>query len=366
MRSRVVTSLAFFLAACNGGASRPSSDLPVALTATPVLDLTLGTDDSVLIGRLNHAIRLPDNRIVAVDGDAMALAFLDSTGAMLQRVGREGAGPGEFQFPSWVGRCHSDSLFVWDAQLQRMSVFSATGSYAREFRVPLTRPFMFRCSPAGTIAAFADPPQAGGPPVPGAEYPVLRSRMLLFGIEGDSIGGVVDIPIGQERPLGALAAMAISDSQLFLGLNSSAALIVHSHGGREMVRESLSVAPRPPTDAEYHAELDRLAARMGGSAEMRARVRAMLAVAPKPEVLPLYRVLLLSGDRDATRWVVTSLEADSVTRLLGHSPTGRTYTLTLPGGIELFEIGADFLLGRLSDPDRGDRLLMYRFDRLAP
>ena len=35
-----------------------------------------------------------------------------------------------------------------------MSVLGVTGGYAREFRVPLTQPFTFRCSRSGAIAAF--------------------------------------------------------------------------------------------------------------------------------------------------------------------------------------------------------------------
>ena len=350
--------LGALLVGCGTGNSGPRPKAPIPLVATTILDLSLGDDDSVFIARLNHATRLPDGRIVALDGDAMTLVFLDSTGAFLERVGREGSGPGEFQFPSWVGRCHGDSLFVWDAQLKRMSVFAPSGHYAREFRVPLVQPFQFRCSPAGSIAAFDSPTTGGGPPVPGASYPVHRSRLVVFNAVGDSTGAVSDVPLGQERPLGSLAAMAFADSLLLLGISSSTLLTSHDLHGDQVAVESLALVARAPTDAEYEAELDRMAHGMGGSVEMRARIREMLAVAPKPDVLPLYRALLVSDD--ATRWLTISLVVDSVTRVLGRSPEGDEYILALPAGIELFEGGSNFLLGKISDADGNERLVMYR------
>jgi hypothetical protein len=61
--------------------------------------------------------------IIALDSDDKQLILFDTTGRELQRVGRNGGGPGEFRFPRGIFVLSGDSIAVWDMGLRRMSVF---------------------------------------------------------------------------------------------------------------------------------------------------------------------------------------------------------------------------------------------------
>lgn len=59
----------------------------------------------------------------------------DAQGRFLQRVGRVGAGPGEYQFPSDVLPMAGDSVLILDPQLQRATVVSPTLGATRQLRM---------------------------------------------------------------------------------------------------------------------------------------------------------------------------------------------------------------------------------------
>lgn len=61
------------------------------------------------------------------------IKVFDSNGVFVRRIGRLGAGPGEFQSPyhmGWVG----DTLWVYDGPLTRLSLFSQSGDFLGSVR----------------------------------------------------------------------------------------------------------------------------------------------------------------------------------------------------------------------------------------
>lgn len=60
----------------------------------------------------------------------------DADGRFLHAIGRSGSGPGEFRLPYMIG-AWSDSIWVWDAQLRRISVFDNRGLLARGTNIGL-------------------------------------------------------------------------------------------------------------------------------------------------------------------------------------------------------------------------------------
>jgi hypothetical protein len=348
-------------AACASQGSEPRGEPPFALEARVTLDLALGTDDSVVIGRLRHATRLPDGRIVALDSDRSALIFLDSTGMVVHRAGREGAGPGEFEFPSWLARCSGDSVFVHDPSLSRISVYTSAGRFVRQFTPPLAQPFRLDCNRHGMFAALDASAIPQGPAQPGVEPPDLHGALIVFNADGDSISAIPDLMIGQSRVLGPLASLAIYEDGMIVGSSDSAVFRRFSFTGAEVGRDTFPIARRPLSDSLYNAELDRMAGFGGAAAPMRARIREMLAASPKPATLPFYQQMLRSPD--GTVWLVTSISVEPSTILIGRRPDGTVHSLSLPAGFVVFEVGNDYLLGKGSDIDGSERLVMYRIGR---
>ena len=357
MKAMLAWSVTLLALGCGDGLSK-HSEARATLTVTPLLDLALHVDDSVLIGRLVHATRMTDGRIVAVDADGEQLVVLDSTGALLAHIGRPGAGPGEFDNPSWVGRCHGDSLFVWDASHARISVFDPLGGYVRQFTPPVASPFRMACNGLGLLAAFDASSVPFGPPRPGVEPEDLRGPLLIFNAAGDTLGGIAGVRIGQSRVLGPLASLGLRGDELFVGVSDSATFRRFNTQGTELARDTIPMQAQPMSDSVYQAELDRLSGFAGAMEPMRSRIREMLAGSPKPSHRPLYQSMFVSPN--GTIWLVTSLALDPTTTLLSRDASGRLSTAELPAGVEAFEIGDDYLLGRIRAEDGQERLVMYR------
>lgn len=80
--------------------------------------------------RIQDARRLHDGAIVVVDR-SRSLRLFDSDGRHVWTAGRAGDGPGEFRAPYIVRGLEPDSIVVWDAGPNRLTVFSSDGQLAR-------------------------------------------------------------------------------------------------------------------------------------------------------------------------------------------------------------------------------------------
>jgi hypothetical protein len=117
-----------------------------------------GGDPAYALDRVRMANRLPDGRIVILNGGSSELLFYDSTGLHLRTVGGAGLGPGEYRILVSVAVI-DDSLWVFDGGLGRVSVLELHGNYVRSFRLDPTadptRPLrLYRLAGALTDSSF--------------------------------------------------------------------------------------------------------------------------------------------------------------------------------------------------------------------
>lgn len=107
----------------------------------PQPSIVVGTEVSGLpLFKVNSAVRLSDGRIVVADGGLSSrVSVFSANGIYEGAVGRSGEGPGEFKWVTSLQVGPGDSLFVYDASLQRLTVFTPEGEVARTstFRIPL-------------------------------------------------------------------------------------------------------------------------------------------------------------------------------------------------------------------------------------
>jgi hypothetical protein len=98
------------------------------LSASPSIDIGVASGDPAYeLYRPRRVFRLRDGRIVIGDAGTMYVRYYDGAGRHLLDAGGRGAGPGEFQRLSWVGRLEDDSVLVYDQTLRRFTVFDADG-----------------------------------------------------------------------------------------------------------------------------------------------------------------------------------------------------------------------------------------------
>jgi hypothetical protein len=347
-------------AACGTDATAPV-DGPARIEATLALDLPMGDEDSVFVGALRDATRLADGRLAVLDGDRKAVLLLSSDGDLLATAGRAGAGPGEFQWPAWMGRCQADSLYVWDRGRSTVAIFAPEGSFVREFRPAVTSPFQPECLPDGRFVALDARAAADLPPGPNrGESSLIQGALVVMSPSGDSLTAHPDVVLGESKVFGAFAGLAVLPDRIVTGLNSSPGLERYSFAGTPLGRDSVPMVAVPYDDMRFAAMVDRQTGAVpNGDSTVRAMLREMLMSEGMPTHAPLFHTM--HGAPDGTVWWVTSLPVDSVTTMLGVREGVPVQTLELPAGIEVFEVGADYLLGKRTDGEGFERLVLYRW-----
>jgi len=353
-------ALALACGACGTGETAPTEG-PARLEATLALDLPMGDEDSVFVGSLRDATRLADGRVALLDGDRKAVLLLSSSGDLLATAGRAGAGPGEFQWPAWLGRCQADSLYVWDRGRATVAIFSPEGSFVREFRPAVTSPFQPECLPDGRFVALDARTAADLPPGPNrGESSLIHGALIVMSPSGDSLAAQPGVVLGESKVFGAFAGLAVLPDRIVTGLNASPSLERYSFDATPLGRDSVPMAVVPYDDARYTAMVDRQTGAVpNGDSTVRAMLREMLMSEGMPTHAPLFSTM--HGAPDGMVWWVTSLPVDSRTTLLGLRDGRPAHALTLPASIEVFEVGADYLLGKRTDGEGFERLVMYRW-----
>lgn len=81
------------------------------------------SDPQITFGRILDLDVDSRGRIYAADPDGAAVVVLDAQGKLLHTIGRRGAGPGEFRNLHGLQILPGDSLFSFDLDLARVSVF---------------------------------------------------------------------------------------------------------------------------------------------------------------------------------------------------------------------------------------------------
>lgn len=330
--------------------ARPPDGSRLAWRIGPEPSLSIGVlegDEPHMLFAVRDATRLADGRIVVVNGGSAELRFFDSNGRHLGTRGGRGEGPGEFRELGNVAPWPGDSLVAWFAPGWRMSVFDGDGNYGRTFGInDGTRPWRFRPdSPTsdGLFLAVLAPEDAdtlvlelrdGEGAVrsslgthPGSEPYLMHEgtnrEMLYWKIFGrEPVWGV----------WGDLVAVGVSSRYEIKALDADGSLT-------RIVRREHN--PRAVTSAEVEAHIE---GRRFFNESNRREYRSV----PVAEHFPAFTSIMsdaldhlwvreydLPGqDRPAPLWTVF----DSEGRVLGFVET--------PAGLSIYEIGADFILGK--------------------
>lgn len=191
--------------------------------------LTIGELDGapeVTFGNARDAGRLPDGRYYVGDEQAHTIRIFSQDGEFLQSAGREGDGPGELRWFLTVKPYRGDSLWVYDYNLSRVSIFGPDLEFARSFPNPLSVMDNYWITAAmedGQFLAYSPgtTPRGAGP----GPYPD-SSRIVVLAADGasaDTVGGfeIRTLQIGPEgRPspshLEATAVVAANGRRLLL------------------------------------------------------------------------------------------------------------------------------------------------------
>ena len=106
------------------------------VVSEPVLSIGTFQGDSIYqLFQVQGAKRLQDGRIAVANSGSGEIRVFDGDGRYLMSHGRKGEGPGEFERPALVGILGGDTLVVVDNQLRRISLIHPEEGFLESTRI---------------------------------------------------------------------------------------------------------------------------------------------------------------------------------------------------------------------------------------
>jgi hypothetical protein len=325
-------------------------------------------DLAVVVG----AMRQSDGTIVVADQGASQLKYFTRDGALRAAVGRKGEGPGEFRYLASLWACGGDSAFVEDIGARRVHVYDPAGTLARTFALlgpERNTAFSTSCSRRGQIlttgwgdlrqrkagayrpmvkVAFSSP--HGEPSTALGSFPGTE----MFGREQD----------GFPRRAGKWLRIAMAEGMAWLATNEDRD--VRGYG----TRGKLQLIIRRPGDEPAFSAADRdfikkLALDSALNESQRQYVEKELQAVELPDRPPAVSELI--ADATGHVWLRPHPRADRPNppwQVFG--PDGAYLgEVTLPAGVQVLEIGGDYVLGLRNDAGVGHTVLVLRLNKGA-
>jgi hypothetical protein len=334
------------------------------------------------------ATRLSDGTVAVANGGTSEIRLFDSHGNFQRAIGQTGAGPGEFSREDGPGlrflsHARGDTLLAWDLYRQRLSVFSANGDFIRSVRLRGTsRMYSLRglFRDRSMLLALTDPDVADRSSSSTNRQVV---RLVRFDSRGDSVQLIGDFP-GMEfyrtstaggpelqilPPWGRELYVAVAAERVYVATGASYEIAAYGGDGtlRQLIRKAH--APLAVTDAVASDLIDRMAedlvARAPSSLQktLAPEVRRALTGLRRPKTFPPYKGLVV--DAETNLWVrefTTSGDAPRTWSVF--AADGRWLgTVTTPAGLQLLEIGSDYVLGRTVDALGVEHIEVYGLEK---
>ena len=337
------------------------------------------TDRGDLVGPISGAFRLPDGRVVVVDGGAHALKWFGPDGVLQHQVGRRGDGPGEFSRITRV-LVVADSIAIVDLDLRRVTLFSLDGDVGRTLTLVSAPGAPFPPTPIGRMAggdwigmlrSWHSSGGGGGARrdsvwiwrmdrsgTPVEQLLALPGNDVIVASNEQFVGSMVS-------PLGRRTTVRFHDGDLWVGTGDDPVLERVRDDGSVLHRVRWAAPGRPVTSDLADAQRDTLRAPFMDAPESPI-ASAYLAAAAEwrpPAELPAYDTFRLD-DQDHL-WVADyALDEAAARAWQVFDPDGRWLgPVTMPPGFVPSHISDREIVGVWTDPDGLERVVVYPLSR---
>ena len=354
----------------------PDSRLPWQFGAQPSLSIgSVESGEADELFRVLDATVLADGRIVIANFGSGELRVFNADGSHSGTWGRQGEGPGEFSSgPGTVAHWPGDSIAALGGY--RVSLFDMDGNHGRDIALDVTLTGVVDLLPDGKLFASGGlllNRRATGSP------DLIRSdtEWAVLGVDGTrdvSLGEfpawedwAVTMPDGsigeQTHPFGRRTVGTLWGNLLAIGVQDSYEIKAFAPDGSLVRIVRRNSAPRKATQTELDEYFARQVA--GRPAEVQTRMLNMVRDMPLVESHPAFEEIV--GDRAGYLWVREYRmfgEGDVVWTVF--DPEGRIEGLVeTPVGLEIFEIGEDYVLGLVEDELGVEYVQLWALDRGA-
>lgn len=348
-----------------------------AVAPEPILSIgTLEGEWTDQLYGVREAMRLPDGRIAMANAGTEEIRIYGPDGSFLNVFGGDGEGPGEFQGLSLVGMLPGDTLVAVGRRNHRISLVHPEDGYIRSVTPeglpdgPLEGYGLLADGRMVTRAGFHFNPgamQEGPMRVPMSyysarldggdlvEYPQLPGPETVVDI-GEEYVSIMQVPFGKRPAIGVASDLA------YFGSGDSYEIRAYDGAGelKRIIRLDQKLAPFTQDYIDRHIEAEVAEAEdMDDAREIRSAYNDFTW----PESLPAYLsfetdplgCLWVEESRgpgdDAPVWSVFDAESEIQARV------------SLPEGVDLLEVGVDYVLGLVRDEFDVEYVQMYRLER---
>jgi hypothetical protein len=348
---------------------------PFGWRIDPVPNLDIGMVDGPAayeFHRIDGIAQLADGRILVVDDGSAELRFFDRSGKFLRKSGGRGSGPGEFRSVALVASAFPDSLLLFDSRAGRFTRFDEQGGRPRT--LPAGR---LNGNPIGfvrdrvllfhTIFYFGKPEGAHTQP----------ASFLLFDLEtgkGDTIGRfpgremyvslqLNELPTHLPIPFDVMPSAAVSGTGFFITAGEGPEIVEYDVRGQKRRIIRLDEPAQRVSREEFDRWAQVVATRHARDASAIGLIKRVYLQMPIPKIKPSFQALMV----DAAGWLWAELyrvddEAAAVWMVFDREGKARG-TVAMPGGLEVFQIGRDYVLGRWRDDLSVEHVRRYALKR---
>jgi hypothetical protein len=324
--------------------------------------------------RIAGARRLTDGRVVVADAGAFEIRYYDSGGNHLLSTGREGGGPGEFGGILSMTSTSEDTLLVNDWRNRRISYFDPSGALARSVQLRfLTEsggfPMIVEPFEDGTVLVGVRTFFGSG----GFQTGLIRDEIVYLRSDPDGAltdtlavrpGGEIhgmaqeNLQLVGDAPFGRYPQYAVFGNGFFHGSSDSYEIEFIDNTGRLLRSLRRPVTNMEVTSADIEAYKQEQIENAGDERQRQIN-QTLLDAVTFPDVFPAYGSFLT--DADGNLWVdVYRRPGDDQPRWTVFDRDGRALgEVQMPGRFGIFQIGADFVLGRWTDDLDVQHVLMF-------
>ena len=358
----------------------PGSEWQVGGLLTSIGEVT--GEPAYELFRVLDATRQSDGTVAVGNSSTGEIRFFRQDGTFIRTVGSTGGGPGEFRGSRALRalrRVAGDTLVAWDIYGQSVSVFAPEGEFVRSFRLDGPAQQHFFAGIFGDRSILMRVFERGWEgPVDNLPEGLRRRNISLhyYGVDHTLTNSLRDIPdsdafqarwgsqgmMTTEAPFGRRTTINVGGSKTYIATGDSDEIAVRDRSGKLQMLIRRTMEPiavtsemiRRDRDARISGESDELEA-----SSVEPRVMRMIADLPYPSVLPPYSDTVL--DSELNLWVEEfRVTADDPTDWSVFDNEGIWLgRVTLPRGLGIFEIGADYILGKSVDDMEVERVEVY-------